>query len=145
MNDFNPIQLLQAAKTVRLSAYAPYSGFKVGAAVFASNGTLFTGCNVENASYGATCCAERNALFQAIAAGVKPSQFVAMAIVADTSTVISPCGICRQVIAELCPADMPILLANMNDDSQQTDVQTLFPQAFTSAQLFSKEIEETNE
>lgn len=94
----DPRQLLDRAWTARKQAYAPYSKFKVGAALLCGNGTIFTGCNVENISFGLTICAERSALFSAVCAGER--EFIAIAIVASTRTAIAPCGACRQVLAE---------------------------------------------
>ena len=100
--------LVQAAWMAREHAYAPYSDFAVGAALLAADGRIFTGCNVENLSYGLTICAERVAIGTAVAAGVR--RFLAMAVVADTAVPVSPCGACRQVMAEF---DVPkVLLAN---------------------------------
>lgn len=93
--------LLDHAWKVRELAYAPYSGFKVGAAILSESGAIFTGCNIENISYGLTICAERSAVATAIAAGEK--RFVALAVVALTMTPIVPCGACRQVLAEFSP------------------------------------------
>jgi cytidine deaminase len=100
--------LVDAAWAVRENAHAPYSGFQVGAAVLAEDGRIFTGCNVENLSYGLTQCAERVAIGSAVAAGVH--RFLAVAVVADTAVPISPCGACRQVMAEF--AVHRIMLAN---------------------------------
>lgn len=91
-------ELVEAAWLARDAAYAPYSNFSVGAALLAADGRIFSGCNVENISYGLTNCAERVALGAAVAAGVR--EFLAVAVVADTGVPISPCGACRQVLAE---------------------------------------------
>jgi cytidine deaminase len=104
-------ELVDAAWQVRESAYAPYSNFFVGAALLAEDGRIFTGCNVENISYGLTNCAERVAIGAAVAAGVR--RFLAVAVVADTSVPISPCGACRQVLAEFGVAR--VLLANRTE------------------------------
>ena len=122
--------LLALARAARDQAHAPYSGFAVGAAVLARDGRRFAGCNVENASYGLCNCAERTALFAAIAAGCKPGDFVALAVIADTAAPVSPCGACRQVLSELCGGDMPVLLANLKGDTAQTSVAALLPGAF---------------
>lgn len=124
-------ELLALARAAREQAHAPYSGFAVGAALLARDGRRFAGCNVENASYGLCNCAERTALFAAIAAGCKPGDFAAIAVIADTEAPVSPCGACRQVLSELCDGDMPVLLANLRGDTTQTSVAALLPGAFT--------------
>jgi cytidine deaminase len=123
--------LLQRARQAREQAYAPYSNFQVGAAVLTRDGRIFTGCNVENASYGLCNCAERTALFAAVAAGCRPGEFAALAVVADTPGPVSPCGACRQVMAELCDAAMPVLLGNLAEAHDATTVAALLPGAFT--------------
>jgi cytidine deaminase len=122
--------LLALARNARELAYAPYSRFQVGAAVQTRDGRVFLGCNVENAAYGLCNCAERTALFSAIAAGCKPGDFSAVAVVADTPEPVTPCGACRQVLAELCSGDMPVLLANTAGASRQTTVTALLPDNF---------------
>jgi cytidine deaminase len=96
-------KLLRHARTAMKCAYAPYSKFQVGAAVLLADGRIFTGCNVENASYGLTICAERNAIFAAVAASAKKPSIVAVAVVNRRGVPCSPCGACRQVIAEFGP------------------------------------------
>lgn len=120
-------ELLAAATAARLQAYAPYSRFQVGAALLAKDGRMFTGCNVENLSYGLTICAERNAICAAIAAGVR--EFDAIAIVADTREPVSPCGACRQVMAEF--GDFKILSATLDGRMFESTVATLLPRAST--------------
>jgi cytidine deaminase len=120
--------LLQAAVEVRKRAYSPYSRFAVGAAVETDGGHVFTGCNVENAAFGTSMCAERVALFSAIAAGHR--SLLRLALVADLREPLSPCGPCRQVIAELAP-DMTILMANMRGDIKLVSIRDLLPFAFT--------------
>lgn len=116
--------LVAAAWKVREAAYAPYSNFLVGAALLAADGRVFTGCNVENISYGLTNCAERVAIGAAIAAGVR--EFLAVAVVADTGVPISPCGACRQVLAEF---HVPrVLLANRTQRLEFT-LEELLPRA----------------
>ena len=122
--------LMKLACEARERAYAPYSHFRVGAAVRTRDGRLFAGCNVENAAYGLCNCAERTALFTAMAAGCRPGDFAALAVVGDTSAPISPCGACRQVMAELCDATMPVLLGNLADEVRETTVDALLPGAF---------------
>jgi len=125
---FDP--LLALARSAREQAYAPYSQFRVGAALLARDGRQFSGCNVENAAYGLCNCAERTALFSAVAAGCRPGDFTALAVIADTPDPVTPCGACRQVLAELCDAAMPVLLGNLDGDTRQTTVTELLPGAF---------------
>jgi cytidine deaminase len=101
--------LLKAAAAAASTAYAPYSNYKVGAALLCADGTVFTGSNVENASYGLTNCAERTAVFSAVAAGHK--DFVAMAVVADGDSMPYPCGACRQVLSEFCREEFIVYVA----------------------------------
>ena len=122
--------LLALARSAREQAYAPYSHFQVGAALLTHDGRQFSGCNVENAAYGLCNCAERTALFSAIAAGCQPGDFAALAVIADTSGPVSPCGSCRQVMAELCDEAMPVVLGNLRGDQQETSVGALLPGSF---------------
>ena len=122
--------LLETARLAREQAYAPYSQFHVGAAVLTHDGRRFNGCNVENAAYGLCNCAERTALFTAMAAGCKPGEFAALAVIADTPEPVSPCGACRQVMAELCGPDMPVLLGNLHGPARRTTVAALLPDSF---------------
>jgi cytidine deaminase len=123
-------QLVEHAKQARLRAYAPYSKFAVGSALLDQSGAIHYGCNVENGSYGATICAERTALFRAIAEGVSPRQFHAIAIVADTTGPCAPCGMCRQVMFELCPQQMTVIMSNLVGETKVTTVHGLLPDAF---------------
>jgi cytidine deaminase len=129
---FTVEQFLEATKSAREHAYVPYSGFKVGAVVLDSEGRLHHGCNVENAAYGPTNCAERTALFRAVADGCQPGTFQAVAVIGDTDQPITPCGICRQVLAELCDPNMPVILGNLRGAYRLTTVSELLPGAFTS-------------
>ncbi len=124
--------LIREAIEARNRAHAPYSGFKVGAAVFAS-GRVYAGCNVENASYGLTNCAERTAIFKAVSEGAR--SFEAVAIVADTAEPVPPCGACRQVLAEFCRSDTPVHLANLRGACRTWTIQELLPGAFTAGFL----------
>jgi cytidine deaminase len=119
--------VVQAAIDVRQRAYAKYSQFLVGAAVLASDGTIYTGCNVENCSYGLTICAERAAVFNAVAAGQRQFQLLAVA----TTGGGTPCGACRQVLAEFA-RDLPILLVDVNQPAAivEVNLRELLPQAF---------------
>lgn len=126
-------QLMTEAITARERAYVPYSKFKVGAALLTEDGKVYHGCNIENAGYSMTNCAERTAMFKAVSEG--DLKFAALAVVADTKGPVSPCGACRQVIAEFCPPDMPVYLTNLNGTVQQTTVSELLPGAFSTEDL----------
>jgi cytidine deaminase len=126
--EFN--ELIRVALAARELAYAPYSGFKVGAAVRVKDGRVFSGCNVENASYGLCNCAERTALFAAIAAGCRPGDFIHVAVVADTAAPVSPCGACRQVMHELGGPSLIVVQGNLRGDTTQITVGELLPGAF---------------
>jgi cytidine deaminase len=124
-------RLVEAAAEVRGRAHAPYSSFKVGAAVIDEEGRVYVGCNVENASYGLSVCAERNAVAAAVAAGSLGIEGIA--VVTDTSPPTSPCGACRQVLVEF--GDFPVILANPAGDRIVTSVNRLLPDAFTPESL----------
>lgn len=126
--------LVAAALTARGHAYAKYSDYAVGAALLSDAGQIYSGCNVENASYGLTICAERVALFNAVSTGVKNFQGLAIA----TADGAAPCGACRQVLAEFCD-DLPILLVKVDDPPavQTTTLATLLPQRFGPGQKTS--------
>lgn len=126
-------QLITEAKLAREKAYTPYSKFPVGSAVLTKNGKVYHGCNIENASYGVTNCAERTALFKAISEG--DTEFQMLAVIADTQGPVTPCGACRQVIAEFCAKDMKIILANLQGDMRTVTVAELLPLAFTAEEL----------
>jgi cytidine deaminase len=120
--------LFQDASAVRERAYAPYSRFRVGAALLFEDGTVFKGCNVENASYGLSLCAERNAIGQAKALGA--GRILAVAVVADSKIPCPPCGMCRQVISEFAPGDVPVRTRNLQGEERQYTVRELLPDAF---------------
>lgn len=128
-------ELLEAAEQARARAYIPYSHFGVGAALLDAEGGVHYGCNIENAAYGPTNCAERTALFRAIADGHAPRSFRAIAVTADTVGPVTPCGVCRQVMAELCAPDMPVVLGSLRGEWRITTVAELLPGAFTSERL----------
>jgi cytidine deaminase len=119
--------LIAAAKQARENAHAPYSNFRVGAALRAKSGRLYSGCNVESASYGLTCCAERVAILKAVSEGERG--FEAMAVVTDAATPASPCGACRQLIWEFC-GDIPVLLANLSGQVDHERAGRLLPRPF---------------
>jgi cytidine deaminase len=124
--------LIHAAEKARENAHAPFSAFRVGAAVRAKSGKIYTGCNVENASYGLTCCAERVAIFKAISEGER--DFEAIAVVTDTDAPTPPCGPCRQIIWEFC-GDVPVLLANLKGKAEQESSGKLLPRPFDASSL----------
>jgi cytidine deaminase len=128
-------KLIDEARAARLAAYAPYSRFKVGAALLCRDGRVFRGCNIENASYGLCNCAERTAFFSAIADGCRPGDFAALAVIGDTAGPIAPCGACRQVILELGGAALPVLLSNLSGDLFETTAGAQLPHAFGDLDL----------
>jgi cytidine deaminase len=121
-------QLIERAKEARLLAHAPYSNFDVGAALLSSDGRVYTGCNIENSTYGLTMCAERVAIFKAVSEGVR--EFSKVAVVADFSNPTPPCGCCRQMIWEFSSETAEIILANLSGDVQKFQIKELFPEAF---------------
>lgn len=129
----NIIELIEEAKKAREMAYVPYSNFPVGAALLTSDGKVYRGCNIENAAYTMCNCAERTALFKAFSEGDK--NYSMLAVVADTDRPCSPCGACRQVIAELCDKEMVVVLTNLKGDIQELTVRELLPGAFSPEDL----------
>ncbi|WP_185959759.1 cytidine deaminase [Lentibacillus cibarius] len=123
-------KLIAMAKTILDQAYVPYSKFPVGAAVMTESGKFYTGCNIENAAYPDSCCAERVALFKAISDGER--SFSAMAVVADTKRPVPPCGSCRQVMSEFFDSDLNIHLANVHNDVKTLTMEELLPFSFQS-------------
>lgn len=132
-------KLIKAAFEAQKSAYAPYSNFQVGAALLTKDGRIYQGCNIENASYGACCCAERTAFFKAVSEGER--EFRAIAIVgkgkdAPQFEYCAPCGICRQVMAEFCnPETFEIILPKSQEDYQKYTLSELLPLSFTGKDL----------
>lgn len=128
--------LMVEAQKARAHSYSPYSHFRVGAALLTKSGKIYTGCNIENAGYSATNCAERTAIFKAVSEGER--DFEALAIVGgregETADFCAPCGVCRQVIAEFCNSDFEIVLGNENDFAVYT-LDTLLPFAFTGKDI----------
>ena len=124
-------KLIEAARQAREKAYAPYSRFKVGAAVLTSDGKIYTGCNIENASYGMSNCAERTAIFKAVSEG--ETKLEALAVIGDTNTPISPCGACRQVIAEF--GIQQVAMANLKGGVKIVTLEELLPFSFAKADL----------
>lgn len=127
------LELLDLARSMRERAYAPYSGFRVGAALACEDGTVFTGCNVENAAYGSSICAERCALTKAVSEGYR--KYHRLAIVGSGGEPCWPCGACRQMLCEFAP-QLVILVAGADETTYETtDLETLLPRAFTPAQF----------
>jgi len=125
-----PEDLIDLAKQARKKAYTPYSHYKVGAALLGKSGKVYTGCNVENASYGHTVCAERTAVLKAVSEGER--EFEAIAVVTKNGG--SPCGACRQVLSEFAPK-LTIYIADKNGEYRTTTMQKLLPDSFTPAHL----------
>jgi cytidine deaminase len=125
-------ELLRLAKGARRNAHTPFSGFKVGAALRAKDGQIVTGCNVENASYGLTLCAERVAVFKALSEGIRT--FDAIAIVADARRLTPPCGACRQILWEFC-GDIPVHIGNLKGQTLTSRMSELLPLPFDTKSL----------
>lgn len=128
----NPEMLIQQAKLAMENAYAPYSGYKVGAALLCADGTVYTGCNIENASFSPTVCAERTAIFKAVSEGKR--EFSAIAVCGGKNGVIAgffpPCGVCRQVLREFCSDAFPIYLAGPEGQYRCHTLSQLLPESF---------------
>jgi cytidine deaminase len=120
-------KLVEAAKKAFDAAYCPYSHFCVGAAVMTKSGKIYTGCNIESASYGLTVCAERVAVWKAVSEGER--EFVHVSVVADTEELTPPCGVCRQIIWEFC-GDIPITFSNLKGKTETVTMKELLPRAF---------------
>ncbi|HEX7713078.1 MAG TPA: cytidine deaminase [Bacillota bacterium] len=135
-------RLIAAATEVRERAYTPYSHYKVGAALLGKSGRIYTGCNVENVSYGATICAERSAVVKAVSEG--ETTFTALAVIADGDLPASPCGICRQFLSEF-GGDLRLILANLRGERKEITLRELLPQAFDSQYLEQSANQATDE
>lgn len=125
----NKEKLIEAAHKARERAFAPYSNFKVGAALETVEGEIIIGCNIESASYGLTVCAERVAIWKAISEGTK--EFKSITVAVDTETLTPPCGACRQIIWEFC-GDIPVTLTNLTGKTETVQMKELLPRAFDS-------------
>lgn len=133
MNENQETKLIRTATDMLERAYVPYSKFPVGASLLTKEGTVYSGCNIENASFGLTNCAERTAIFKAVSEGEKNFEY--LVVTGDTDGPISPCGACRQVMAEFFSPEMKVLLTNRKGQKQETTVQELLPGAFTSKDM----------
>ncbi len=129
------MSLLDAAKKVRENAHAPYSNFKVGAALITPDGQVFSGCNVENAAYPEGTCAEAGAIAAMVAAGAR--EIAAIAVIGDAPAPVSPCGGCRQKIAEFAPKGVVVSMHNMAGATLEMKIEDLLPEAFAKAQMES--------
>lgn len=127
-------ELMKIARKARQNAYAPYSHFAVGAALLTESDRVYTGCNIENASYGLTCCAERNAIFAAVGAGER--RFKMLAVAADSPEPVAPCGACRQVIAEF---GIPlVVMSNLKEETKTMTAEELLPYGFGQESMNNK-------
>jgi cytidine deaminase len=128
-------ELIERARVARLAAYAPYSNFAVGAALLTADGRVFSACNVENASYSLTICAERAAIFKAVSEGAR--ELLKIAVIADHDTPTPPCGCCRQMIWEFATAGTQVIFANLSGEYQKYEIKDLLPNAFDARYLES--------
>lgn len=140
-NISNYDELVRTAKSAKENAYVPYSDFKVGAAIRTSAGEIFTGCNIENASYGLTNCAERTAIFKAISEGIREIESLAL-VTENADTITPPCGACRQVMVEFNP-EMTVILSNTDNDTELTSAGELLPHSFDQSFLSENDSEST--
>jgi cytidine deaminase len=131
----NKTQLIAEALKARNLSQSPYSHFAVGAALTCTDGKVYRGANIENASYPLSMCAERTAIYNAYLDGKKKEDFVALAVVADAPRAVSPCGACRQVMAELLGPNVPVIMANLHGDVKESTVAELLPYAFKESDL----------
>ncbi|MCR5611095.1 MAG: cytidine deaminase [Clostridiales bacterium] len=133
LHEFEIKKMLRLADEARERAYAPYSGFRVGACLKTESGAYYLGCNIENAAFTPTCCAERTALFKAVYEGER--DFEAIAIISDSLNPTAPCGVCRQALAEFCKPDMPVICADRDGVYVVRALSELLPMAFTSKDM----------
>ena len=130
-------ELIAKAREAKEFSYSPYSGFRVGAALLGKNGKVYQGCNIENAAYTPTNCAERTAVFNAVSQGVR--EFEAIAVVGDGEDCLAPCGVCRQVLMEFVnPSEFYVLMAGSGEQYKKMTLEELFPAAFSPANLEKK-------
>lgn len=122
-------ELIRKAQEARARAYVPYSGFHVGAALLCKDGTIFSGCNIENSAYGPTNCAERTAIFKAVSEGYR--EFETIVIISDSEQPTPPCGVCRQVMAEFCGPEFPVVMMGCDGSQRTASLGELLPYAFS--------------
>ena len=122
-------ELIRKAQEARVRAYVPYSGFHVGAALLCKDGTIFSGCNIENSAYGPTNCAERTAIFKAVSEGYR--EFETIVIISDSEQPTPPCGVCRQVMAEFCGPEFPVVMMGCDGSQRTASLGELLPYAFS--------------
>ena len=133
LHEFEIKKMLRLAAEAREKAYAPYSGFRVGACLKTSSGAYYLGCNIENAAFTPTNCAERTAMFKAVYDGER--DFEAIAVISDGVDHVAPCGVCRQVLAEFCPQDMPVICADRDGNYVVHELRELLPMSFTKKDI----------
>lgn len=133
IHEFEVKKMLRMAAEAQERSYSPYSNFRVGACLKASSGAYYLGCNIENAAFTPTVCAERTAMFKAVYEGER--HFEAIAIVSDSLNQTAPCGVCRQVLAEFCDGDMPVICADCEGNYTLLELQELLPMAFTEKDM----------
>ena len=133
LHEFEIKKMLRLADEARERAYAPYSNFHVGACLKTESGAYYLGCNIENAAFTPTCCAERTALFKAVYEGER--DFEAIAIISDSLNPTAPCGVCRQALAEFCKPDMPVICADRDGVYVVRELSELLPMAFTAKDM----------
>ncbi|MBK8946569.1 MAG: cytidine deaminase [Ignavibacteriae bacterium] len=129
----NYTELIQIANAAKLKAYAPYSKFRVGAALLSENGEIYTGVNIENSSYGLTNCAERTAIFKAVSEG--ETKFKTIVITSDAEDFISPCGACRQVMMEISGKNLEVVMTNRDNEIRILTLEELLPYSFNKESL----------
>lgn len=133
LHEFEIKKMLRLAAEAREKAYCPYSHFRVGACLKTDSGAYYLGCNIENAGFTPTNCAERTAMFKAIYEGER--SFEAIAIISDSINPTAPCGVCRQVLAEFCKSDMPVICADRDGNYVVMELGSLLPMSFTAADM----------
>lgn len=133
LHEFEIKKMLRLAAEAREKAYAPYSGFRVGACLKTGSGAYYLGCNIENAAFTPTNCAERTAMFKAVYDGER--DFEAIAVISDGVDHVAPCGVCRQVLAEFCPQDMPVICADRDGNYVVHELRELLPMSFTKKDI----------